>query len=211
MTFFSRSVFLDVMIFCESWLSEDIPDAAIDIPAYSAYTNDRNAHGGDIICYFAETLRVKVISTQAIPTLAASETEFSIFVLPDISMLLVVLYHPVWNDSGKHEGALSCLMDIIDFVLSSHLNACKARIVVCGDFNDLRLYNDKITKLTGLRQIVNFPTREANTLDLIFTNISSPFSLRCVPPLGKSDNCCVFWSHDYKSHNREAYKKKLLH
>ena len=189
----------DVMLFCESWLSDMIPDDAINIPGYTVVRNDRNAFGGGLVSYFVNTLRFEVIESQAIPSLASTETEFSIFVLPDISMLLISLYHPVWNDPGKHEIGLSCVLDIIDYVLSSHLDAYKARIVICGDFNDLRLYNDKITQLTGLKQIVNFPTRKENTLDLIFTNISSTKHVRIFPPLGKSDHSCVFWSHDDKS------------
>ncbi|MEL7307689.1 MAG: hypothetical protein AAGK05_07310 [Pseudomonadota bacterium] len=192
----------DILIFCESWLGDAIPDDAIKIPGYTAFRNDRNVHGGGLITYFANKLQVKVIEPQNIPSLASTVSEFSIFVLPDISLLLVVLYHPVWNDSGEHERGLSCLLDIIDFVLTSHLDPCKARIVMCGDFIVQ-------TQITGLKQIVNFPTRGKNTLDQIFTNISSVNSIRIFPPLGKSDHSCIFWSHDNVSLNRNVMKKTV--
>ena len=49
----------------------------------------------------------------------------------------------------RFQNALSYLLDIIDFALTNHLDACKAKIVICGDFNDLRKYYERVNQLTG--------------------------------------------------------------
>ena len=185
---------LTLWFFCESWLSCGTPDDAIQINGYTSIRNDRDSRGGVIIAYFINNLRVNVINDIS-TILPPTETEFSVFVLPEVSLLLIAMYHPVWNNPEKHGAALDCIMVIIDFVLSYHLDSCKARIILCGDFNDLRLYNNKIKKLTGLKQIVKFPTRGKNTLDQIFTNIPTIKPVRIFPLIGKSDHSCVFWSH----------------
>ena len=44
----------DIAIFCETWLSEDIPNSAVDMSGYTTFRNDRNKHGGGIIVYFSK-------------------------------------------------------------------------------------------------------------------------------------------------------------
>ena len=62
-------------------------------------------------------------------------------------------------------------------------------------FNYLRLYSDEISRLMNLHKIVGFPTREVNTLDLLFTNFSiDQRPNRHTPIRGKFDHACVFWS-----------------
>ena len=60
-----------------------------------------------------------------------------------------------------------------------------------GDFNDLN--TSEITNLHPLEQIVNFPTRENNTLDLILTDIEEYKSAGCVKeaPILTNDHCAI--------------------
>ena len=126
--------------------------------------------------------------------MASCETEVSAFYILSISLLIIVLYHPFWNEPRKHEDALGCIMDIFDFALSTHVDPYKAKTIICGDFNDLRKYSDDITSLTGLKPIVNVATRGKNTLDQIFTDISATVPVRLLAPIGKSDHACVVWT-----------------
>ena len=66
-----------------------------------------------------------------------------------------------------------------------------AKILLCGDFNDLN--TSEITNLHPLEQIVNFPTRENNTLDLILTDIEEYKSAGCVKeaPILTNDHCAI--------------------
>ena len=66
--------------------------------------------------------------------------------------------HPFGNDPIQHEGAISCITDIIDYALSFRLDPCDARIIIVGDFNDLRHYSNEIAGLTGTKALVDFPT-----------------------------------------------------
>ena len=197
----------DIVLLCETWLNKEIPDSAVEISGYTSFRNDRNAYGGGIIAYFADFLKVVAVRCENI-LLETSETEFSVFVLPDVSLLLIALYHPVWNNKSKHEAAVNQIMDIIDFVMCSYLNPCNAKIILCGDFNDLRLFNDDIARLSGLTQIVDFPTRGDHTLDQIFTNMPVTNPVRVFSPMAKSDHKCIFWSHD--SPKKHSIVKKVV-
>ena len=65
-------------------------------------------------------------------------------------------------------------------------------LIICGDFNQA-----KITTLQDrqLLNVVKFPTRDKNTLDLIITNISGLYETpQRLPPVGKSDHVSILWS-----------------
>lgn len=68
------------------------------------------------------------------------------------------------------------------------------RIIVCGDFNDLRHQFSNISLLTGLTPIINFKTRGENTLDQVFVNFASDKNPSCLPPFACSDHCVIYWS-----------------
>ena len=41
-----------LVIICETFLTDSVPDCALTIPGYSFFRKDRNTHGGGIIIYF---------------------------------------------------------------------------------------------------------------------------------------------------------------
>jgi len=101
------------------------------------------------------------------------------------------MYHPFWNDSKADEDAVTCITDVIDFGYIKYGADCK--FIVCGDFNDLHKSYSTIRNLTQLIPLVDFPTRDSNILDQIFTNFVSKSKPTRLPPLGRSDHSCVFW------------------
>ena len=106
-----------IAIFCETWLSEDIPDCAVSIPCYNIIRQDRDCKGGGIIAYVSENLKTILIDEHSVTCLKECPTEFLSFVIPERSLLVIALYHPFWNDNPKHEEAVACLTSIIDFCL----------------------------------------------------------------------------------------------
>ena len=89
--------------------------------------------------------------------------------------------------------AISCICEVIDNVLSSDSFPHDSKVIVCGDFNDLHKFREKITQQTGLKAHVNAPTRFDKTLDLIFSNYDTRAEAKILPPLGRSDHSVLFW------------------
>ena len=187
----------DVAVFCETWLDDSIPDVAISCNNYNVIRKDRNKYGGGIACYVNESFSPSVLTHFDIPSLNDCGSEFLPIILP--KLLLIAIYHPFWNCPKEHEAAISCLLDIIDFSLSSSLDSSDLRIVIIGDLNDLRHYTNDIEQLTGTKAIVDFPTRCNNVLDQLFTNIDNFVPPQRLSPVGKSDHALIMWTSKTKS------------
>ena len=187
----------DVAVFCETWLDDSIPDVAISCNNYNVIRKDRNKYGGGIACYVNESFSPSVLTHFDIPSLNDCGSEFLPIMLPNL--LLIAIYHPFWNCPKEHEAAISCLLDIIDFSLSSSLDSSDLRIVIIGDLNDLRHYTNDIEQLTRTKAIVDFPTRCKNVLDQFFTNIDNFVPPQRLSPVGKSDHALIMWTSKTKS------------
>lgn len=183
-----------ISVFTESWLDEDTPNSSIEIENFTIYRKDRNRRGGGILCYIRSDVVCVEIDTNDIPSMKDCESEFLAMFLKNIHALLICVYHPFWNDASKEEDAICTILDIIDFFLvSSTVTQNEARIILCGDFNDLRKHNDRLSSLTGLNACVDSPTRGDNLLDQIYINMDSPSKASILPPFGRSDHAAIFW------------------
>ena len=105
---------------------------------------------------------------------------------------MIAVYHPFWNDNVADLEAITCIVELVDFAFIMY--GSNVRILLCGDFNDLRLRFPEISSLTRLSCVVNFPTRGDHVLDQIFVNFSMSDYAHKYPPVGCSDHCVVFWS-----------------
>ena len=65
--------------------------------------------------------------------------------------------------------------------------------MIMGDFNDLDV--NEICDSCKLKQVINVPTRDHATLDLILTNSSNEFynNPRTLPSIHTSDHLCVLY------------------
>ena len=89
---------------------------------------------------------------------------------------------------------------------------------VCGDFNcgvmewshlqvphgvQKRQSQQQLLDIIGehcLTQVVNLPTRNDKTLDLLFINVPSPVNrVKGMPPIGKADHDIVYVEYDIKA------------
>lgn len=182
----------DICAITESWLDLDLPDSAIAVPEYSIIRRDRDGQmGGGILCYIRSNYSYSIIDDISLPILN-SRTEFLVFYVEDLTTLLIVIYHPHWNDSRANEEAITFITSAIDLVLikfGDYIN-----IVLCGDFNGLREHFDTISALTQLKPMVDSPTRGSHILDQLFSNFATNHRPTYLPPLGRSDHCIVFWT-----------------
>ena len=65
------------------------------------------------------------------------------------------------------------------------------KVLLCGDLNDLRTHVTATSETFNLGNIVTFPTRGTQTLDLVLTNIERYQSAEKMTPLGRSDHVAV--------------------
>lgn len=191
-----------IAVFTETWLDGSIPDEAVSFRGYTTIRKDRNARGGGIACYISSDISVpkfvlRTINSNDVPSMEDCNSELLPIVLPGI--LLLVVYHPFWSNPSEHESCISCILDIVDFAFSSVLDPCSSKLIVCGDFNDLRHYYKDLSSLLVAEPIVHFPTRCDNTLDQIFTNFKTTSKPQRLPPIGNSDHLSVMWRQNPES------------
>ena len=100
------------------------------------------------------------------------------------SIVVGTVYHPPRADNSA---MLTYLMDSLSSAESRHSNS---RIILLGDFNDLNVV--KLKSSFQLKQIVNFPTRGQNSVDLILTNLQDYYNAPDIcPPFGLLDHVSV--------------------
>ena len=73
-------------------------------------------------------------------------------------------------------------------------------IVIIGDFNEVNLP----TALPKFYQDVNFPTRDANTLDHVYLNINDAYKASSSPHMGQSGNISLNITPVYKQSDHSS-------
>ena len=59
-------------------------------------------------------------------------------------------------------------------------------------------------------QVVNIPTRNDKTLDLLFTNVPSPVNrVKGMPPIGKADHDIAYVEYDIKAKRIKQASRKI--
>ena len=202
---------INLVFFVETWLRNDIPDEAVAIPGYNMVRKDRVIRdGGGIICYFGSSLGPSVLTTQEVPALSTCSSEFLPLFFPSLSLLTIACYHPFWNNLSEHTSAIDCISDILDYVAINETFSGNLRVIVLGDFNDLCKLSDLMSNVTQLKPVVNFPTREDNVIDQIFTNCSDAYHPpERLSPIGRSDHCTIVWrpSHAMSKNSKTRVRK----
>ena len=189
-----RKIHPDVVVLTESWLDEQTPDSSIAIDNYNIYRKDRNSNGGGILCYINAHFSCKVITSSDIPSLHNCCSEILTVFIECISTLLICVYHPFFSNPSKDEEAITVFVEIIDaFLVSSARKPEDIRIVLCGDFNDIRKLSDRLCSLTGLKACADLPSRGSHMLDQIYTNSESSAKASLLPPFGRSDHSALLW------------------
>ena len=76
-----------------------------------------------------------------------------------------------------------------------------------------RQSQQQLLGITGehcLTQVVNIPTRNDKTLDLLFTNAPSPVNrVKGMPPIGKADHDNVYVEYDIKAKRIKKASRKI--
>lgn len=190
-------------IFCETWLSQNVPDSAVQLETHSLHRGDRTGASGKTtgggVCIFVNNLwcrDVRTVYKHCSPDLELLLLRCRPFYLPrefTCVFLAAVYIHP----RADYTAALSQLYDVISGLETAHPDAV---FIVAGDFNKCNLR----TVLTKYQQHVNTPTRGKNTLDHVYSNVRGAFRTAPRPPLGDSDHISLFMYPAYRQRLKQS-------
>ncbi len=104
-------------LFTESWLDSLTPDESVNIPGYSILRHDRPTRGGGILCYVAENYVARLNDFASVPAIPKYESEILSFYIYSLSLLVICVYHPFWNDDKRNKSCLETYVGILDYSL----------------------------------------------------------------------------------------------
>ena len=187
----------DVICLCETWLNTNISNNEILPPNYKIYRCDRDDGYGGILLGITSDVLCDVID-------APSHLEVCSVLLKlsrNTDVIIICAYRPPRADTTYQTNLCKYIIDIVD--------KYPEKIVCCfGDFNlpDIDWENGSVishrypldinelalnmSTECGFSQLVNFPTRGSNILDLFFTSHPS-FVEQCIPLTEISDHCAI--------------------
>ena len=112
-------------------------------------------------------------------------------------LIIACLYHPPAADQSTTSDYIE---STIAKLTPKHPNA---NFVLTGDFN--RLPVDNLCAQFGLRDLVNFPTRDQAKLDLMLTDVDEYDHPIKLAPISHNDHCCILL--EGKQFHRSNYTK----
>ena len=212
---------VDLCVISETNLKREIPDSVIAISNYTIYRRDRNWFGNDkrqrggVAIYVRNNIRVlSVIRSELYECVSL------IIELPSgHKMLMCGIYHPPTTNYMESE-LIAYVSDTIDEFLEANPDG----LVICGgDLNRLNI--ERLSMSTGMKSLVDFPTRGYSVLDNCLTNYDNLFS-PCYPinaqiktdhkgvilPAGMKLKPlrCKYKLRDYREHRKIAFYQRLL-
>jgi hypothetical protein len=205
----------DIVFGCETWLKPGISRGEIFPLGYNVYRKDRrDGYGGVLLG----------ISTSLISHQLDLDTETDFIAAKVLngndSIIVGALYRPTDNNQQY----MDSLNQIIEYICHSNPNTA---VWIGGDANlpDIdwttnqvvgHQYRKEISEShlntlgrLGLEQIVDFPTRLDNTLDVVITNRPSLVN-HCVGMPGLSDHDIVYMDMNVKATRQKPVRHKIF-
>ena len=100
------------------------------------------------------------------------------------SIIMVTVYHPPQNNNNILRNHL---FQFLDIALTKYPNS---GIIILGDFNQFKL--GSLCSSYKLKKLVLRPTRGANILDQIYSNLHRNYCESLIlPPIGSSDHSSI--------------------
>ncbi|KAK2875601.1 hypothetical protein Q8A73_024029 [Channa argus] len=192
------------LIFTETWLSDKVPEDAIQLQTHFAHRGDRMAASGKAkgggVCVFVNNSWCGDIQTA--DEHCSPDVEFLLlkcrpyYLLREFTaVFFAAVYIPPRANSTA---ALSKLHDVISALEMAHPDAV---FIVAGDFNQCSLR----TVFPKYNQHVDIPTRDKNTLDHVYSNIRGAYRAAPRPHFGHSDHISLFLSGNETEYKAAKY------
>ena len=185
----AASIKPDIFILCETWLTPDIQDIEVDVPAYgSPLRCDRTdgRRGGGVCVYIKRGIPAFEIEHSSGP----SGIEHLWVNIPKSKVIILAIYVPPNLRETKYK-------EISDYIISTSediMNKCACdKLIIAGDLNQLPCTT--LYEVLGLTQVVQSPTRKDSILDkiLLDTYLQDHYLKPVVGPnLGNADHRSVY-------------------
>ena len=178
---------LDLVCLTETWLQEHIYNNVVAISDFNLLRRDRKdrQHGG-VCIYIRDSIQFSLLDDLSEPSFEVIWVKIRPDRLPRgfSNVIVGTVYHP---PSSNNLAMLNYLWNCLSSIESKYSNC---GILLLGDFNNLDV--SRLKSNFKLKQIVNFPTRAQNTLDLILTNLHEFYDTPVKkPPFGLSDHLSI--------------------
>lgn len=188
----------DLIALCETWLNNNTPNSLLDCNNnFTIVRKDRATRGGGLCLFISKSFTTKIFEV-VIPDAYKSLEILAVDLICDmVKTRVILLYRPPGYSYENNVLLVSAL---------EYLSPRNYKVVILGDFNlpsiDWTTSNFSASPQTsclceyiqnnGLHQIINFPTREQNILDLVFvSDVLSVYNVTAAPPISSSDHNCV--------------------
>nr|XP_057925471.1 uncharacterized protein LOC131127531 isoform X2 [Doryrhamphus excisus]XP_057925472.1 uncharacterized protein LOC131127531 isoform X2 [Doryrhamphus excisus]XP_057925473.1 uncharacterized protein LOC131127531 isoform X2 [Doryrhamphus excisus] len=198
-----------VLIITETWLKPTIPDASVQLAGRSLHRWDRTedsgkSRGGGVFIYVHEDWcnNSKIIETHCSPDIEYMSVRCRQYFLPRELTVVIVTAVYIPPDANAST-ALSLLLNVINEHQRAHPDGV---YIIAGDFNKANLK----TVLPKFHQHVKCPTRGANTLDHVCSNIKHGYRATPLPHLGQSDHLSLLLTPAYTPLRRRSRPTKKI-
>ena len=207
----------DVIMGCETWLKPSISEGEIFQPGYNVYRKDRNnRYGGVLLAIFSSLDSYQVQVTSEAEVVAAKIVNRN----NNNSVIFGAAYRPP-NTNQPYMDNMN------QFIRGLCVTNPGTALCIGGDMNlpDIDWETEKITSHqyrkslsetylqnladVGLSQIVNFPTRGSNTLDVIITNRPTLVG-QCEPMPGLCDHDVVFMDLSVRAYRKKPIRREIF-
>ncbi|CAB4006245.1 Hypothetical predicted protein [Paramuricea clavata] len=178
----------DIAVITESWLLSHITDNLISIPGFSTVRKDRASEqrGGGLCTYINKELNFIELDYFSDVQVETQWFLLKPYILPRNinSIIMVTVYHPPQNNNNILRNHL---FQSLDIALTKYPNS---GIIILGDFNQFK--PGSLCSSYKLKKLVLRPTRGANILDQIYSNLHRNYCESLIlPPIGSSDHSSI--------------------
>ena len=209
----------DIILGNESWLTPEIKNSEIFPDSFDAVRKDRasDAHGGVFIAFKRDLLCTETPELDTNCEIVWCKLN----IIGCRTLYLGSFYRPPDKIDNEY-------LEEFNSSLSRIMSNRNAHVLVGGDFNcgdiewshmqvphgvQKRQSQHQLLDIIGehcLTQVVNIPTRNDKTLDLLFTNAPSPVNrVKGMPPIGKADHDIVYVEYDIKAKRIKQASRKI--
>ena len=151
-----ESVTPDIVLICETWLSEALNDDIIQIPEYTIVRQDRSSgRGGGLLFYVRNSLSVNSDFKNIVSNYSTCDIEsllISVHLKETLPIYIVGLYRP---PSGKIDEYIKKCEKIVENIYLLPKGR-KAETMLLGDVNVVLLLSKKCRITSKIHFVINF-------------------------------------------------------